>query len=93
MTPARDHPVNVYVFGSQGSNVRALSLNCRGDNLPRFASPTWMLIAIAPLTLEALSTHSTNPALAFLNLKERGYHVGLAEPDGIALPQPHRRSA
>ena len=92
MTVTRDQPANVYVFGSQGSDVRALSLHCRGENLPRPDSPTWMLIAIAPLTLEALSTHSDNPALAFLNLKARGFHIGLAA-DEVALPQPHRYSA
>ena len=89
----RDQPVNVYVFGSQGADLRALSLHCRGDNLPRHDSPTWMLIAIVPLTLESLSPHSANPALAFLNLKARGFYVGLARPDEITLPQPHRHSA
>ena len=93
MTETRDQPVNVYVFGSQGSDVRALSLNCRGDNLSRPDSSRWMLIAIAPLTLEALSTHSDNPALAFLNLNARGFHIGLARPGTVALPQPHRHSA
>ena len=93
MTVTRDQPVNVYVFASPGSNVRALSLNCRGDNLPRPDSPTWKLIAIAPLTLDALDTHADNPALAFLNLKARGFHIGLARPGAVALPQPHRHSA
>jgi hypothetical protein len=86
-----DHPV--YVFGSQGSNVRALSLHCRGDYLPGPDSPARMLIAIVPLTLEALSTHSDDPALALINLKTRGFFVGLAKPDQITFPQPHRYSA
>jgi hypothetical protein len=83
-----------YIFGSDDPEMRGLSLERDGHNLPRLAgNSSWTPLAVAALTLENLQRHTLDPGLALLNLKTKGFHFARVRARMLPFPQAHRPPA
>jgi hypothetical protein len=77
-----------YIFTSENSEFRGLSLDEGGENLPRLTDNSiWTPLAVALLTRENLRRYSLDPGLALLNLRTKGFHFARVTARRLAFPQ------
>lgn len=66
----------VFVFTCGLTDIRGLTLDRLGRNLPLFQHAPWTLVATSSMEVTPLACHTLDPVLACQNLSERGVHVG-----------------
>lgn len=66
----------VFVFACGLTDIRGLTFDREGRNLPQFQNVAWTRLAAVASDTDSLATHALDPDLARSQLASRGLYVG-----------------
>jgi hypothetical protein len=80
--------VTVYTFVSSDSEIRGLSLDRTGSNIPADEQLSfWLADAVFPMTEHHVAEHVRDPGIALRDLKLRGYHLFRTTAQVLPFPR------
>ena len=80
--------ISVYAFVSSDPEIRGLSLDRTGCNIPSDEQLSfWLADAVFPMTAQHVGKHVPDAAVAIRDLKVRGYHLFRTTAQVIPFPR------
>jgi hypothetical protein len=80
--------ITVYAFVSSDPEIRGLSLDRGGCNIPADEQLSfWLADAVFPMTAQHVAKHVPDPHIALRDLKLRGYHLFRTTAQVIPFPR------